>query len=83
MDQTIHFWNPYDKKNNLTLLLEKLEHVSIFDPCRTLKVNGSHLGNATIMWHIKKKNVAYALFTLSTKSYTFNTYCTIMPLSCA
>ena len=26
------------------------------------------------------KNVAYALFTLSTKSHTFNKYCTIMPL---
>ena len=28
-----------------------------------------------------QKNVAYALFTLSTKSHTFNRYCTIMPLS--
>ena len=46
--QTIHFWNPYDKANNLTLLSEKLKHVSIFDPCITLKVIGGHLGNATI-----------------------------------
>ena len=42
------FWNPYDKTNNLTLFSEKSEHVSIFDPCGTLKVNGGHLGNATI-----------------------------------
>ena len=48
MCQTIHFLNPYDKTNNLTLFSEKLERVSIFDPCRTLKVNGGHLGNATI-----------------------------------
>ena len=27
---------------------EKLEHISIFDPCGTFKVNGAHLGNATI-----------------------------------
>ena len=26
-----------------------------------------------------QKNVAFALFTLSTKSHTFNRYCTIMP----
>ena len=32
-----------------------------------------------------QKNVAYAsiLFTLSTKSNIFNSYCKIMPLSCA
>ena len=46
--QTIHFWNPFHKANNLTLFSEKLEHVSFFKPCRTLKVNGGHLGNATI-----------------------------------
>ena len=28
-----------------------------------------------------QKNVAYALFTLSTKFHTFNRYSTIMPLS--
>ena len=28
-----------------------------------------------------QKNVAYALFTLSTKSLTFDRYCTMMPLS--
>ena len=58
----MHFWNPYDKKtkkqnknkqtkkDNLTLFSEKLEYVSLFDPCGTLKVNdnGSHLGNAKI-----------------------------------
>ena len=48
MHLTIHFLNPYDKTNNLILFSEKLEHVSIFDPCRTLKVNDAHLGNATI-----------------------------------
>ena len=46
--QHIHFWNPYDKTNNLTLFSEKSEHVSIFDPCGILKVNGGHHGNATI-----------------------------------
>ena len=40
--------NSYDNTNNLTLFSEKLEHVSIADPCGTLKVNGGHLGNATI-----------------------------------
>ena len=30
-----------------------------------------------------QKYVAYALYTLSTKSPTFNRYCTKMPLSCA
>ena len=25
MHETIHFWNPYDKTNNLTLFSEKLE----------------------------------------------------------
>ena len=44
----LQFLNPYDKTNNLTLFSEKSEHVSIFDPCETLKVNGGHLGNATI-----------------------------------
>ena len=29
----------------------------------------------------QKKNVAYVLFTLSTKTHTFNRYYTIMPLS--
>ena len=48
MPKTIHFWNPHDKTNNLTLFSEKSEHVSIFDPCGTFKVNGGHLGNATI-----------------------------------
>ena len=28
-----------------------------------------------------QKNAAFALFTLSTKSHTFNRYCTIMPFS--
>ena len=69
-------------KNNLTLFWEKSDNVSIFDPCWTLKVYGGHLGNATICG-ISEKKVAYALFTLSTKSHTFNRYCTIMSLSCA
>ena len=30
-----------------------------------------------------QKNVAYGLFTVSTKSHTFNRYCTIIPVSCA
>ena len=46
--------NPYDKTNNLTLFSKKSEHVAIFDPCGTLKVNGSHLGNATICGISKK-----------------------------
>ena len=46
--ESIHFCKPYDKTKNLTLFSEKLEYVSIFDPCLTLKVSGSHLGNATI-----------------------------------
>ena len=65
---TIHLWNPYDKTNNLTLFSEKLENVSVFDPCKTLKVNDG-LGY--------QKNVAYGLFTLFTKSHTFNRYCTL------
>ena len=48
MHLTIHFLNQYDKTKNLTLFSEESEHVSIFDPCGTLKVNGGHLGNATI-----------------------------------
>ena len=48
MHETIHFLNPYDKTNNLTLFSEKSEHVSTFDTCGTFKVNGGHLGNATI-----------------------------------
>ena len=38
MRQTIHFLNPYDTTSNLTLFSEhrKSEHVSSFDPCRTL-----------------------------------------------
>ena len=38
MHETIHFWNPYDKTNNLTLFSEKSEHVIIFDPHATLKM---------------------------------------------
>ena len=69
----VHFWNPYDKTNNLTLFSEKSEHASInFDPCGTLKVKGGHFGNATCIWHIRK-NVAFALFTLSTKVITLLT----------
>ena len=83
MRHTLHlFKNPCDKTSNLTLFSEKSEHVSIFDPCGTLKVNGGHLGNATIC-SISEKNVAFALFMLSTKSETFNRYRTIMPLSYA
>ena len=44
----MHFWSPLDKTNNLILFSEKPEHFSIFDPCRTLKVNGGHPENATI-----------------------------------
>ena len=44
----MRFMNFYDKTNNLTLFSEKSEHVSIFDPGGTRKVNGGHLGNATI-----------------------------------
>ena len=61
---------------------EKSEHVSIFDPCGALKVNGGHLESGTICG-IYQKNVAYALFTLPTKFHTFNRYCPIMQLSCA
>ena len=32
---------------------------------------------------VYQKNVAYALFTLSTKSHTVNKYRSVMPLSCA
>ena len=32
MHKTIHFWNPYEKTNNLTLFSEKSEHVLIFEP---------------------------------------------------
>ena len=54
MLKTKHFWNPYDKTNNLTLFSDKFsEHISIFDPCETLKVNGSNLG--------KPQKVAYLI----------------------
>ena len=39
---------PYKKTNSLTLFSEKSKHVSIFDPCIILNVNGDHLGNITI-----------------------------------
>ena len=34
--------------DTIFIFSDKLEHVSIFDPCKTFKVHGSHLGNATI-----------------------------------
>ena len=51
-----HFWNPYDRTNNLTLFSEKSGHVSILDSCVTPKVNGNHLGNVNChsMWHTWK-----------------------------
>ena len=70
----MHFLNPYDRTNNLTLFSEKLEHVSIFDPWRTLKVNGGHLGNATICGI--SENVAYASIKTQCKlSLTVLTFC--------
>ena len=59
----IHFWNPYDK-TNLTLFSEKSEHVPIFDPCGTLKVNGGHLGNATICGISEKKKLFMLVQTI-------------------
>ena len=66
MHKIIHIWNPFDRRDNLTLFLKKTEHVSIFDPRGTLKVNGSHLGNTAI------SEVAFALIELCAKSYSFN-----------
>ena len=66
--------------NNLTLFSEKLKHVSIFDPCRTLKVSGDHLGNATICGI--SENIAYGFIKLSAKSHSFNILCTIDVRSC-
>ena len=68
--------NRYDKTNNLTLFSEKSEHVSIFDPRGTLKVNGSHLGYVAY-----QKNVVYAFIKLSAKSRSFNILCTMDGLS--
>ena len=47
---------------------EKSEHTSIFDPCGTLKVNGSHLGNATICG-ISEKCCLCFVYTLYQISY--------------
>ena len=57
---------------------------SFFDTCGTLKVTDGLLGNATICG-MSEKCCLYALFTLSTKSHTFNRFCTIhvMTLLCA
>ena len=70
MHKTIHFWNPYDKTNNFTLLSEKSEHVSIFDPCRELSRSTAAILKMP-QYVAYQKNVAYALLTLSTKSHTF------------
>ena len=78
----MHFWNPYDKTNNLTLFSEKSVHISIMDPygCGTLKVNGGHLGNATIC--DISENVVQAFIKLSAKSHNLNILCTMGVLSC-
>ena len=41
MHKTVHFCNPYEKPNDLTIFSENSENVSIFDPYGTLKINGS------------------------------------------
>ena len=75
----IHFLNPYDKTKNLTLFSEKSEHVLISDLCGTLKVNGGHLGNATICGISEK--CCYAFIKLCAKSHSFNILCTMDGLS--
>ena len=62
----------------LTLFSKKSEHVSIFDPRGTLKVNGSHLGNAATCGISEKCCLCFAF----TFYQIFNKYRTIMPLSC-
>ena len=47
------------KTNKLTLFSEKLEHVSIFDPRGTLKVNDSH--SEVPQYVAYQKNVAYEI----------------------
>ena len=69
MNEIIHFGNPYDKTDNLTLFSEKSEHVSIFDPSRTLKVNSGHLGNATICGISEKCFLCFSDTRLATKSH--------------
>ena len=73
MHKTIHFWNPNNKTNNLTLFAEKK-----IDPCRISR-------STAVIWEIPQyviyqKNVAHALFTLSTKYGILNKYHTIMPI---
>ena len=55
------------------LFSEKLEHVSIFDPCGTLKVNGGHLKNATICGISEK--MLFMLLLNSVQSLTVLTFC--------
>ena len=64
------FWYSFDKTNNLTLFSEKSEHVSIFDPCGTLKVTGGHLENATICGILEKCCLCF-VYTLP-KFHTFD-----------
>ena len=80
MHYTIHFWNPYDKTNNLTLRSEKSKHVSIFDPCGIFKVNAAILEMSQYVAY--QKNVAYFFIKLSAKSPSFNILCTMDVLSC-
>ena len=74
MHETIHFWNPYEKTNDLTLFSENLEHVSIFDPCETFKVNGGHLEN-TIVCGISAKYYL-GFYLTQCKVSQFLTFCT-------
>ena len=80
MHKTIHLWNPYDKMK-FDIICREITTCLIFDPRRTLKVNGGHLGNARICGISEK--IAYALLILSTKSRTFNKYRIIIQISCA
>ena len=70
----MHFWNPCDTTNNLTLFLEKSEHVSISDPCGTFRSMAAIL---------EMQNVAYAFINLSAKSHSLNILFAIYVLSCS
>ena len=77
MGQTIPIWNSYDKTNKLKLFSEKLTHVSICDKCiNDVQISRSMAAAIFEMpqYVAYQKNVPYGLFTLSTKSHTFNRY---------
>ena len=67
MHETIYFWNPYDKTNNLTHVELSRSITAILD-----------MPQYNIMEY--QKTVAYALLSLSIKYLIFNKYRTIMPL---